>query len=581
VAGLGAGHDDGSIRLWDIGSSQCLELMQHAGAVTALCTAPGSKLGPLVLSAGLDGLVCCWALSGPLSSRQPPQLLCRLQAHGATTGTAPAAIAAARAAEANRQLERMAEVLKESAAAAAAADPLLAAEREKARQKAAARHWGRAHAAIATSLALAAPVLQGSFVEDAARRIAEAQALESGVGPPAKSAGASFLLAATASAASLASGNSTLSRRGTLSAAASASRLSYGSALTASSSMSALGTPLGAPGMPLVARPGVARPHSGLLLQAASSTRKQHPSKSVTFSLARQATMPLARPRSPPTTTQAPPAADSCTATPLVPEPTPPTSAPTSAVSSRGPSAASSPLPPSLTPLPTSPAASPEPPAARPDNPEILCMACDPELHLCVTGGSNGSIRLWALGGSERKGSLHGHGDAVTCLCLLAPGGGVLFSGSEDGSIAVWSGLPGAGGGQQGAAGCSRSPSRLGGREEGARSGTPLGLAGGKAGGKGVAKPQHTLQEHTAAVTGLLVLPGGRHLASCSRDGQLVVWEWAAGAVVARQQAGQELLCLALRQGGRDLLAGAASGEMLRFGVAELLSGRAVAVGAS
>jgi WD40 repeat protein len=200
-------------------------------------------------------------------------------------------------------------------------------------------------------------------------------------------------------------------------------------------------------------------------------------------------------------------------------------------------------------------------------------MACDQERQVSITGGSDGSIRLWALGGSQCRGRLQGHAAAVTCLCLGPLG--VLFSGSEDGTIAVWSSLPGGG-----AAGGSR---RLGVLEEpGAggrrsRSSKPTGAAGGQADGQAAhsSGAQCVLCAHSAAVTALLVLPGGRRLASCSRDGAVVVWEWYSGAVVARRHAGQELLCLALRHCEQELLVGAASGDVLRFGMADLLAGGA------
>ncbi|KAL0022030.1 hypothetical protein WJX77_007822 [Trebouxia sp. C0004] len=54
------GHDDGSIRLWNLETGTAVDLMHHTNSVTCLVMAQVSHLDQLLFSAGFDGCVCVW-----------------------------------------------------------------------------------------------------------------------------------------------------------------------------------------------------------------------------------------------------------------------------------------------------------------------------------------------------------------------------------------------------------------------------------------------------------------------------------------------------------------------------------------
>ena len=47
-----AGHDDGSIRVWNLESTTCIDLQHHANTVTCLTMAQVSEVDELLFSAG-------------------------------------------------------------------------------------------------------------------------------------------------------------------------------------------------------------------------------------------------------------------------------------------------------------------------------------------------------------------------------------------------------------------------------------------------------------------------------------------------------------------------------------------------
>lgn len=52
-----AGHDDGSIRVWNLESSTCIDLHHHTNTVTCLAMAQVSEVDEVLFSAG-DALLC-------------------------------------------------------------------------------------------------------------------------------------------------------------------------------------------------------------------------------------------------------------------------------------------------------------------------------------------------------------------------------------------------------------------------------------------------------------------------------------------------------------------------------------------
>ena len=51
-SGMFAGHDDGSIRLWNLETGTAVDLVQHSNSVTCLVMAQVSNLDQLLFSAG-------------------------------------------------------------------------------------------------------------------------------------------------------------------------------------------------------------------------------------------------------------------------------------------------------------------------------------------------------------------------------------------------------------------------------------------------------------------------------------------------------------------------------------------------
>lgn len=65
----GAGHDDGSIRVWNLESSTCTDLHHHTNTVTCLAMAQVSEVDEVLFSAGVAllhhacSVMLCHALS--------------------------------------------------------------------------------------------------------------------------------------------------------------------------------------------------------------------------------------------------------------------------------------------------------------------------------------------------------------------------------------------------------------------------------------------------------------------------------------------------------------------------------------
>ena len=53
-----AGHDDGSVRVWNLESSTCIDLQHHSNTVTCLAMAQVSEVDELLFSAGDLSLHC-------------------------------------------------------------------------------------------------------------------------------------------------------------------------------------------------------------------------------------------------------------------------------------------------------------------------------------------------------------------------------------------------------------------------------------------------------------------------------------------------------------------------------------------
>ncbi|KAL3145424.1 hypothetical protein ABBQ38_001669 [Trebouxia sp. C0009 RCD-2024] len=73
------GHDDGSIRVWNLESGTCIDLQHHTNTVTCLAMAQVSEADELLFSAGFDGCVCVWDVR--VGASTTPHLMHHWPAH--------------------------------------------------------------------------------------------------------------------------------------------------------------------------------------------------------------------------------------------------------------------------------------------------------------------------------------------------------------------------------------------------------------------------------------------------------------------------------------------------------------------
>jgi WD40 repeat protein len=187
--------------------------------------------------------------------------------------------------------------------------------------------------------------------------------------------------------------------------------------------------------------------------------------------------------------------------------------------------------------------------AAEP--PEVLALLFEPLRQVIITGGSSGTIRVWAH--DQLLGQHVGHNGPVMCLCLDAC---LLFSGSQDASIRMWDACP--------------SSWTTGGTSTQQHSGSTSPGKQHKA--VPCSTPFSVLLSHRAPVTGLAVLASTGLLLSCGEDGQLLMWSYWHGTELAKfEVGGQPLTCLSVYQdqatGHARALVGSAAGQLLSFGV--------------
>jgi len=164
---------------------------------------------------------------------------------------------------------------------------------------------------------------------------------------------------------------------------------------------------------------------------------------------------------------------------------------------------------------------------------EVLALLYDPMKKVILTAGTDNIVRVWSNSTFQLLGEHIGHREAVISMALDA---NFLFSGSDDCDIRMWDTVPGP-------------------RDSGKvfRSGTHL----------------RTLKGHTAAVTGLDVMPLSGHLASCSIDCTIRVWDYKSATVVRMYNHYEEMRCLALRADTDEIIVGTEQANILRFPAGE------------
>jgi WD40 repeat protein len=155
-----------------------------------------------------------------------------------------------------------------------------------------------------------------------------------------------------------------------------------------------------------------------------------------------------------------------------------------------------------------------------------------------ATGGNDGVVRIWHMTGYDKLAELVGHREAVSCLQV---DGDVLLSGSDDGTVRIWNV-------------CRPREARL------------LGL----------------IDAHLAPLRDMALLASGS-LATCSKAGQMRVWDYTSTSTSTRTQfddddaprrgktlcefndAQQEFRCLAFCAATGELLVGTQAGRIIAF----------------
>jgi WD40 repeat protein len=115
---------------------------------------------------------------------------------------------------------------------------------------------------------------------------------------------------------------------------------------------------------------------------------------------------------------------------------------------------------------------------------EVRTMACSPDGHWVVSGSDDGTVKVWSLADGQEQATLRGHARGVTAV-TCSPDGCWVVSGSDDGTVKVWS------------------------------------LADGQ--------EQATLRGHTRGVTAVACSPDGHWVVSGSSDKTVKVWSLADG----------------------------------------------------
>lgn len=68
------------------------------------------------------------------------------------------------------------------------------------------------------------------------------------------------------------------------------------------------------------------------------------------------------------------------------------------------------------------------------------CLAWSPDNRMLAVGGFGNFVRLWEVASAQLRREFRGHACPARCLAFL-PDGGILVSGSEDGTLLVWNTL--------------------------------------------------------------------------------------------------------------------------------------------
>lgn len=153
----------------------------------------------------------------------------------------------------------------------------------------------------------------------------------------------------------------------------------------------------------------------------------------------------------------------------------------------------------------------------------VITCACSPNGSTFLSGGEDGTLRLWDSRTGQPIWTLAGHAGPVLS-CAYAPDGSAILSGSVDRTIKVWDAASG--------------------------------------------RERATLSGHAAPVTALAMLPEGRVAISGSTDSTIRIWDLVAGREMGLLRGhSREVTALSVEPGGRHVLSAGLDGTIKRWEV--------------
>ena len=189
----------------------------------------------------------------------------------------------------------------------------------------------------------------------------------------------------------------------------------------------------------------------------------------------------------------------------------------------------------------------------------VYSVAVTPDGARAVSGGKDGSVRVWDLAAGRELATLTGHSCPLLSVAVTRDGN-IVVSGGDDGSVRVWD--LAAGGALATLTGHTDAAWSVTVTADGTRA-----VSGGRdesvrvwdlAAGRELA----TLTGHSGEVLSVAVTPDGTQAVSGGRDGSVRVWDLGTGTQVARWNGDYPIIgCIALPERPLKIVVGQRQGQ--------------------